>query len=176
MDWQQKAQALAALADPMSFSLCLREDGSWYVRLGVERKEGGCLSSGCQNGKTPEEAIEQCWEWAIDPQFYLIKNACSDNRKAYKWTGFMWKEIEEREAVTPEQYAIDYLERHGMIPGNDFVPATATTVASRLYTEFMDDDLGMNPKSEAETKPEKNDLLPGWRVNPYTDDWFEGEL
>ena len=97
MDWQQKAQALAALAGPMNLSLRLREDGSWYTNLsGIERREGLCLSGGYQNGQTPGEAIEQCWEWATDPQFYLVKNACSDNRKAYKWTGFMWKEIEEK--------------------------------------------------------------------------------
>ena len=97
MDWKQKAQALLAITGTFNFSLQLREDGSWYVHHGgLERKEGNCLSSGCQNGSTPEEAIDQYWEWAIDPRYYLVKNACSLERKAYKWAEFMWKEIEEK--------------------------------------------------------------------------------
>lgn len=102
MDWKQKAQALMAVAGWVHFSLHLREDGSWYVHHGLDRKEGDCLSSGCENGKTPEEAIEQCWEWATDPRFYLVKNACSSERKAYKWTGFMWKEVEEEKRLKGE--------------------------------------------------------------------------
>jgi hypothetical protein len=97
MDWKQKAQALKALSGMFNFTLNLRDDGSWYVLLkGVERKEGGCLTGGCQNGSTPQEAIDQCWDWATDPQFCLVKNACSPERKAYKWAGFMWKEVEEK--------------------------------------------------------------------------------
>ena len=96
MNWEQKAQALMALTGVCSFSLLLREDGSWFVRhTGIERKEGGCLSGGHQHGNTPQEAIEQCWEWATDPQYYLVKDAYSSGRKAYKWAGFLWKEIEE---------------------------------------------------------------------------------
>lgn len=68
--------------------------------------------------------------------------------------------------MTPEQYASEYLKKHGMIPGHNFVPSTAITVASKLYTEFMDDDLGMNPKYEAEAN---NPDLPKL-------DWFGGEL
>jgi hypothetical protein len=96
MDWKQKAQALMDLSGSFNFSLHLREEGSWFVCLSrVERKEGGCLAGGCQNGITPEEAIEQCWDWATDPRLYLVRDACSPERKAYKWTGFMWKEVTE---------------------------------------------------------------------------------
>lgn len=69
--------------------------------------------------------------------------------------------------MTPEQYAREYLEKHGMIPGHDFVPATALDSAAQLYTDFIDDDLSLNPKSEAEPLP---NLL-----DPKID-WFGGEL
>jgi hypothetical protein len=47
--------------------------------------------------------------------------------------------------VTPEQCAVEYLEKHGMIPGYDFVPSTAVDKAAKLYTEFKDADLDMKP-------------------------------
>jgi hypothetical protein len=52
------------------------------------------------------------------------------------------------EIVTPEQYARDYLEKYGMIPGYDFVPSTAISAAAKLYTDFVDDDLGLDSKEE----------------------------
>lgn len=103
MDWKQKAQALLALTGAFNFALILRDNGSWYVNLrGVERKEGGCLLSGCQNGSSPQEAIEQCWDWATDPKFYMVKNACLPECKAYKWVGFMWQEVDEWKVVEGE--------------------------------------------------------------------------
>lgn len=96
MNWKQKALALMRLTGAFNFSLVLRESGNWYVsHKGVERKEGGCLSGGCTIADTPEQAIEECWDWATDPNYYLVKGAYSDNRKAFKWNGFMWEEIEE---------------------------------------------------------------------------------
>lgn len=100
MDWTQKAQALLMITGWYDFSLKLREDGSWYVHhKGIERREGSCLSGGCQHGSTPQEAVEQCWGWATDDRYYLVKDAGLPGRKAYKWAGFMWKEIEEAENV-----------------------------------------------------------------------------
>jgi hypothetical protein len=59
------------------------------------------------------------------------------------------------EAVTPDQYARQYLERHGMISGYDFVPATAIDKAAKLYTEFVDEDQrGRHAMSDM--------LLSGW--------------
>ena len=62
---------------------------------GVERKEGGCLSSGCDNGKTPEEAVNQRWKWVTDPRYYIVTEAGGSKRHAVKWNGFMWETVEE---------------------------------------------------------------------------------
>jgi len=103
MNWQQKALALHSLSGTFNFSLHLREDGTWFVNLtGIERKEGRCLSSGCQVAKTPEQAIEGCWAWATESGYYLVKGASSDDRRAFKWNGFMWEEIEEENSEIPK--------------------------------------------------------------------------
>lgn len=75
--------------------------------------------------------------------------------------------------MTPEQYAAAYLEKHGMIPGYDFVPATVTTVAAQLYTELVDDDLGV---ILSEDKPAPLPSLYHRGYSDPRDDWFEGEL
>lgn len=96
MTWTQKALALQALVGWYNFSLKLRENESWYVEhTGLGRKEGCCLSGGCQNGKTPNEAVEQCWRWATDPDYYLVLNATSKNRRAVRWNGFVWEDVVE---------------------------------------------------------------------------------
>ena len=94
MDWQQKLEACQAMGD---ISLKMRKPGDWYVNhSGVERREGSCLSSGCVTGaKTPEDAVNQHWLWLTCPGYYLVQNAFS-NRRAFRWNGFMWKEIEEK--------------------------------------------------------------------------------
>lgn len=50
--------------------------------------------------------------------------------------------------MTPEEYATGYLEKHGMIPGHNFVPSTAVDQAALLYLEFEDDDTLLNPRPE----------------------------
>jgi hypothetical protein len=75
----------------------MRKIGDWYVNhVGVERREGSLLSSGCVSGAgTPEEAVEQHWTWLTDPKYYLILGAYLEQRQAVRWNGFMWKEVEE---------------------------------------------------------------------------------
>ncbi len=94
MTWEQKLQAAQALSE---CSLKMREPGNWYVsQSGVERKEGGCLSSagGC-NGASPEVAVEEFWNWLIDHKYTIILGAYTDTRRAVKWNGFMWKDVRE---------------------------------------------------------------------------------
>jgi len=93
MDWQQKFEACQALGD---ISLRMRKVGDWYVNhQNIERRESSCLSGGCVIGaKTPEEAVEKHWLWLICPSYYIVKNAFTD-RRAFRWNGFMWTEIEE---------------------------------------------------------------------------------
>ena len=75
--------------------------------------------------------------------------------------------------MTFEQYATEYLEKHGMIPMWDFVPSNATTVASKLYTDFLDEDradgtITLKPHTEPPKDlkltawPSKEQTLPGW--------------
>ena len=96
MTWEQKAVALQAAVFPGLISLRFRKEGDWYVnKAGLERKEGGCLSSGYESGKTPQDAVEQAWEWAIAPDYYLVKYVAGSTRRAVKWNGFMWEDVVE---------------------------------------------------------------------------------
>lgn len=106
MDWQQKAEALAALAD-LSIKFREREwrvggPDPWYVSQNVEVKDGSILSSVCGNGHTPEEAIEDHWKQLVDDltsRQYLIINVGTKDRRAVKWNGFMWQHVDERVAA-----------------------------------------------------------------------------
>jgi hypothetical protein len=94
MTYEQKFAALGALW--FAPALHMQKPGDWYVLwTGVERREGGCLSSGCVSEATPELAVEAKWEWATDPRYYLVINAMRDNRRAVKWNGFMWEDVDE---------------------------------------------------------------------------------
>lgn len=95
MNWQHKALAIQALTGPFGFSISMRKLGDWYVsHKYVSRKEGGCLSHSPQNGKDPEDAVNQCWEWMTDPKFYMVKYEDA-KRRAVKWNGFMWEDVNE---------------------------------------------------------------------------------
>jgi len=94
MTYEQKFAALAAISPHPA--LHMRKPGDWYVLMpGVERKEGVCLSNGCVSQPTPELAVEEKWNWATDPNYYLVINAMRENRRAVKWNGFMWEDVDE---------------------------------------------------------------------------------
>ena len=96
MDWQQKAAAIQALAGWQNFALKMRGPENWYVQhSGLEQKEGGLLSDGPQHGKTPEDAVNQCWDWMTDPEYYLVWSTYRDSRRAVRWDGFMWENVNE---------------------------------------------------------------------------------
>jgi len=97
MNWEQKFQALMAICPEVS--LKMRKPGDWFVSIPwVSRREGSVLSSGCDSAKSPEEAVAQRFEWATNPKFYLVTtvNSC---RRAVKWNGFMWADVDETVAV-----------------------------------------------------------------------------
>lgn len=99
MTWQHKALAIKSLTGLFGFSLNMRGVGDWYVSAnGVHRKEGGCLSGGFTSGKTPDEAVEQWWDWATDPGYYLVTSNRDGQRRAVKWNGFMWEDVDEETA------------------------------------------------------------------------------
>lgn len=97
MTWEQKFAALGALARMCTdVSLFMRKPGDWGVLIPhVERKEGAVLSGGGLNGKDPESAVESAWQWATDSKFYLVIKAFNATRRAVKWNGFMWVDVEE---------------------------------------------------------------------------------
>lgn len=94
MTFDMKALALRALTN--EFSLNLRQDGSWYVRLpGVEVIEVGRLGmllSPNQSERSPEAAINAAWEdYAVKP-YRVVINAYSPSRREVKWNGYMWED------------------------------------------------------------------------------------
>ena len=95
LTWQQKAQAILALVDPGNFNLRVRDNGTWYVNAGIERKEGSCLAGGLIQAAGPVEAIEAYWVWLTHPTLYLVLGAYTENRRAVRWNGFMWQDVQE---------------------------------------------------------------------------------
>jgi hypothetical protein len=96
MTWEQKLQAIAALVGlGRDVSLIMRHPGNWYVSCGLERKEGGLLSGGLVQAPDPATAVEHYWNWLTDERYYIVVNAMRDTRKAVKWNGFMWADVQE---------------------------------------------------------------------------------
>jgi len=99
MTWEQKFKAMRSL-NPFGTVIRMRDGGNWYVsQSGVERKEGACLSGGCNSGQTIEQAVNEHWEWLTDAGFYIVIDAYSDNRRAVRWNGFMWEPVVEEKAA-----------------------------------------------------------------------------
>jgi hypothetical protein len=103
MDWQQKAEALAALGE-LSIKFREREwrigaSEPWYVQQRVEIKDGGTLCGAYGNGRTPQDAIEDHWRCLVEQlgDRYLVVNAGGEDRRAVRWNGFMWAAVREPE-------------------------------------------------------------------------------
>ena len=93
---QKKAMSLREIAGTENFSLNVRDDGSWYVFLeNVNRHEGWGFTVPILHGRTPDEAILQCWEWAADPRFHLvIGEPHKKNYKGLRYNGSLWAEVD----------------------------------------------------------------------------------
>jgi hypothetical protein len=108
MDWQQKAEALAALTE---FNIKFRERQwrigaaePWYVsqRIDVKETGGSVLTGTYGNGSTPQEAVEDHWQRLVDglkPTEYLVVRAGDSERRAVRWNGFMWVDVIEAQAA-----------------------------------------------------------------------------
>lgn len=95
MDWQQKAEALDALAE---ITLKIRRAGDWYVSQNVDIKDECVLRGAFGNGETPEAAIEDHWRQLVTdvPRgMYLIARPIHGQRRAVLWNGFMWADYPE---------------------------------------------------------------------------------
>ena len=97
MNWEQKLAALMALKF-FSFECRMRKPGDWYCASGgvecVERGREGSLIGRYGNGKTPQEAVLDCWEQLTsDDVKCLVIDAMSDKRREVKWNGYMWEDF-----------------------------------------------------------------------------------
>ena len=95
MKWQEKAAAFNELDN--SFRIQLRDNGEWYASLPqVEIGGNGCLISISGSGIDPQEAVDDLWKQLVDElpdDKRLVRNAHTDNRREYRWSVFMWKEV-----------------------------------------------------------------------------------
>jgi hypothetical protein len=99
MNWEQKLQALNALAQ---CKLIMRKPGDWYVSQSVEVKDGNILCGSYGNGETPDVAVDDHWQVLtnLHPEQCLVTCAYGEKRKAVRWTGFMWDRVDESPAPT----------------------------------------------------------------------------
>lgn len=96
MTTQQKALAMLSLVGWTGFDLKLREDGTWYVSLNADIRDGGCLVGITTAQPTPEAAIEKTWAMLtnIGPEQYVVAKP-NGKRRAVRWNGFMWADVDE---------------------------------------------------------------------------------
>jgi len=96
MTWQQKLAALQCLGD---CSLKMREPGDWYVSQSrVEVGGDGMLAGSYGNGETPVVAVTDHWRVLVDELpvgKHLVLGASSDDRRAVRWNGYMWADVQE---------------------------------------------------------------------------------
>jgi hypothetical protein len=102
MDWQQKAEVLAGLAE---LSIKFREKEwrigaaePWYVNQGIDVGGDGLLRGTYGNGHTPQEAIENHWRLLVTELpggSYLVTRSPTDERRRVRWNGFMWADVPE---------------------------------------------------------------------------------
>lgn len=92
MTWEEKFMAIDAISPAPS--LRMRKPGEWYIHTDIDRKQGSILSGGLIMAASPEGAVEQWWEWAIDERYYLVTRD-SSGRLAVRWNGYMWARVNE---------------------------------------------------------------------------------
>ncbi len=99
LNWQQKAEALNALA-PLSISLRPKL-GDWAVVQAVDVKDGIKLIRAYGYGRTPDEALESHWQKLVGDvgvgPTYLVVGASGPSRTCVRWNGFMWVKVAEDE-------------------------------------------------------------------------------
>lgn len=96
MTWEEKLAACKAIGSEIG--LRMRKPGDWYVdHCGVEVKEGSMLASRYGNGPTPQAAAEDHWTQLTEltPREYIVLDAGRSTRRAVRWNGFMWQDVQE---------------------------------------------------------------------------------
>lgn len=97
LTWIEKFQALDSLT---AASLRVRADGTWYVVWGVEVGERGMLTSYSQAGKTPKDAVEQCWAQHATGQLLILNDMDDRRRQEARWNGFLWSVMKSPPAAS----------------------------------------------------------------------------
>lgn len=97
MTWERCFAAILALGDA---SLKMRAPGDWYVsQSNVEVKEAGAsvISFPVGNGADPERAVLNYFGelTSLKPKEYVVIGALGSKRRAVRWNGFMWADIDE---------------------------------------------------------------------------------
>ena len=96
MSWYQKLSYLRELSPHAN--VIMRPDGTLYVRdICIEIGGSGMLSSPTQAGRTPEAAVNECWQQCTKPQGHplrLIKDAYKPTRSEYIWSNKRWLRID----------------------------------------------------------------------------------
>lgn len=95
MDFTQKSRAIKALADVLEVRF---HDMGWAATAGnVEVRDNGLLMGVTGRGRTPETAVDELFERLtnVPAGQYLVVNAYSDQRRAVRWNGFMWAQVNE---------------------------------------------------------------------------------
>lgn len=95
MTSEEKFLALKAL-DPGAF-ICVRQQGDWYCHVNAEISSKSLLTSPRSSGRTPLEAVDDMWSryMNLKPDEHIVINAYTDKRRAVKWNGFMWSDVNE---------------------------------------------------------------------------------
>jgi hypothetical protein len=99
MNIDQKIALLHAIGGLHRFDVRTSDLKSWSAGVrGLVVKDGRVLSSTWGRGDSPEAAVSDLWEnvtiRAQHPS-YLVVDADSDERKALRWNGSWWAEIDE---------------------------------------------------------------------------------
>lgn len=87
MDWKELLKIIWTLPGCEHLTLAMRKDFSWYITgYSLEKADGHILSGGCENGRTPEEAVWQFWKWITTYKDgeYMVANAYRKERQAFR--------------------------------------------------------------------------------------------
>jgi hypothetical protein len=96
MTWEQKFVALNMLA---KCSLEMRKPSDWFVGQAIEKKVGDMLEAVFGEGTNPAGAVLDHWLRVTnlkEGEYLVINSMDKENRKAYKWNGFMWEQVDEK--------------------------------------------------------------------------------
>lgn len=94
--WPYGGQCMA-LRTLSELSLCVREDGTWYVALPhVTLCRGGTATTPTQCGKDPSDALKQAWDAYGASDAIVLVDRPGAPRRTLRWNTFMWVDLDPR--------------------------------------------------------------------------------